>query len=87
MMCLTCCTTLVPQEYFIKYYETCMPLMTSILTHASGGCPAPCAVPLAAGWLYCLAGHAVCGGRPDPGLPRRIHKTQLPELRARMACT
>ncbi|EFN51416.1 hypothetical protein CHLNCDRAFT_59245 [Chlorella variabilis] len=24
------------EEYFIKYYETCMPLMTSILTHASG---------------------------------------------------
>lgn len=26
----------VPQEYFIKYYDSCMPLMTNILTHASG---------------------------------------------------
>lgn len=25
-----------PQEYFIKYYDSCMPLMTNILTHASG---------------------------------------------------
>ena len=25
------------QEYFIKYYDSCMPLMTNILTHASGG--------------------------------------------------
>ncbi|PSC74524.1 ARM repeat-containing [Micractinium conductrix] len=24
------------EEYFIKYYDSCMPLMTSILTHASG---------------------------------------------------
>ncbi|KAL4855412.1 Importin-5 [Chlorella vulgaris] len=24
------------EEYFIKYYDSCMPIMTSILTHASG---------------------------------------------------
>lgn len=36
----------VPQEYFIKYYDSCMPLMTSILTHASG----------ARTFIWCFAG-------------------------------
>ena len=24
-----------PQDYFVKYYDSCMPLLSSIMTHAS----------------------------------------------------
>lgn len=33
----SCFPPLSLQEYFVKYYDSCMPLMTNILTHASGG--------------------------------------------------